>query len=142
MARFAWVCRIMSCSPALLFTACSHSTVVPDELPLAVAAVWHRTSFDRPPVSAAPDPVPRSAVKQFQSATYEGPGKLGVRIYVLDSPAAALDLSQRWAPPADTVFFNVGRFFVVMNWQDADRKALQAFSADLQMRLGKAKQGT
>jgi hypothetical protein len=135
MAWLAWL------SPVLLFTACSHSTVVPDELPQTVAAVWHRTAFNRPPVSDAPDPVPRSAVQQFQSATYEGPGKLDARVYVLDSSAVALDLSQRWRPSADTVFFNVGRFFVVMQWQDADRKALQAFSADLQMRLGKAKQG-
>jgi hypothetical protein len=125
--------------PALLLTVCSHSTVVPDELPQTVAAVWHRTAFDRPPVSNAPDPVPRSALEQFQSATYEGPGKLDARVYVLASPAVALDLSQRWRPSADTVFFNLGRFFVVIEWQDADRKALQAFSADLQMRLAKAK---
>jgi hypothetical protein len=136
MARFAWVWPLL-----VMMTACSHPSAVPDLLPETMAAVWHRTAFDRPPVSDAPDPVPRSSVQQFQSASYEGPGKLHARVYVLDSAAVALELSQRWPSAADTVFFNVGRFFVVIQWEEADRKALQAFSADLQMRLAKAKQG-
>jgi hypothetical protein len=127
--------------PILFLSACQHSTVIPNVLPETVAGVWHRATLEHPAVSDAPDPVPRSAVDQFQSATYEGPGKLAARVYVLDSPAVALELAQRWRPSADTVFFNVGRYFVVLKWQDADRKAIQAFAAELQKRLGPAKQG-
>jgi hypothetical protein len=107
-----------------------------------MAGGWRRTAMEHPSVSDAPDPVPRSAVDQFQRATYEGPGKLDARLYVLDAPAVALELAQRWRPSADTVFFNRGRFFVVAKWEDADRKALQAFLTELQTRLGNPKEGT
>jgi hypothetical protein len=127
---------------ALLLTACHRAVVVPDVFPETVAGVWHRTALDHPPVSDAPDPVPRSAVDQFQSATYEGPGKIDGRVYVLDSPAVAPELAQRWRPSADTVFFYSGRYFVVLKWADADRKALQAFVAELQKRIGTSKEGT
>jgi hypothetical protein len=106
------------------------------------AGVWRRTAFEHPSVSDAPDPVPRSAVQQFERAAYEGPGKLDARLYVLDSPAVAVELVQRWRPSADTVFFYTGRFFVVVKWEDADRKALQAFVAEVQKRLGKPKENT
>ena len=72
---------------------------------------------------------------------YEGPGKLDARLYVLDSPAVALELAQRWRPSADTVFFYSGRFFAVVKWQDADRIALKAFVAEVQKRFGKPKEG-
>jgi hypothetical protein len=84
--------------------------------------------------------VPRSAINRLQIATYEGPGKLEARAYELDSPAVALDLSQRWRPSADTVFFYRDRYFVVVKWQEADRKALEAFVHELQSRLGKPKE--
>lgn len=127
---------------AMLLAACHRNIVVPDVFPETVAGVWHRTALDHPSVSDAPDPVPRSAVDQFQSAMYEGPGQIDGRVYVLDSPAVALELAQRWRPSADTVFFYSGPYFVVLKWQDADRKALQAFVAELQKRLGKPKEGT
>ena len=133
MARCKWF------SVLLLLAACHRAEPLPDLLVETVAGVWHRTALEHPPVSDAPDPVPRSAVEQFQSATYEGPGKLQARVYALDSPAVALDLVQRWRPSADTVFFNRGRYFVVLKWQDADRKALNAFASELQKRLGKPK---
>ena len=133
MARCKWLWVL------LLLAACHRTEPLPDLLVETVAGVWHRTELEHPPVSDAPDPVPRSAVEQFQSATYEGPGKLQARVYALDSPAVALDLVQRWRPSADTVFFNRGRYFVVLKWQDADRKALNAFASELQKRLGKPK---
>jgi hypothetical protein len=134
---------------ALIPSACRRAPAVPDVFTPAMAGGWRRTTLEHPSVSDAPDPVPRSAVDQFQRATYEGPrqgpgegpGKLDARLYVLDAPAVALELAQRWRPSADTVFFNRGRFFVVAKWEDADRKALQTFLAELQMRLGNPKEG-
>jgi hypothetical protein len=121
----------------VLLTACHRAEPLSDLLLETVAGVWHRTALERPSVSDAPDPVPRSAVEQFQRATYEGPGKIDARVYALDSPAVALELVQRWRPSADTLFFYRGRYFVVLKWQDADRKALNAFAAELEKRLGK-----
>jgi len=68
-------------------------------------------------------------------ATYEGPGKIEARVYALSSPAVGLDLAQRWRPSADTVFFYRGRYFVVVKWQEAERKALEAFVKELEQRL-------
>jgi hypothetical protein len=125
---------------ALFSGACGRPPAVPDVFPPMAAGVWRRTALEHPSVSDAPDPVPRSAVQQFERATYEGPGKLDARLYMLDSPAVAVELAQRWRPSADTVFFYTGRFFVVVKWEDADRKALQAFVAEVQKRLGKPKE--
>jgi|SRR5215469_9158753 len=133
MIKLAWLLAV------LVLAACHRSVTLPDVFPETVGSAWHRTALNHPPVSDAPDPVPRSAVDQFQSAMYEGPGKIDGRAYVLDSPAVALELAQRWRPSADTVFFYSGRYFVVLKWQDADRKALQAFVTELQKRLGKPK---
>jgi hypothetical protein len=41
------------------------------------------------------------------------------------------ELSQRWRPSADTVFFNRGNFFVVVKWQAAERGALETSIREL-----------
>lgn len=88
------------------------------------------------PASDSPDPVPRGSVDRLAVASYEGPGKLEARIYALSSPAVGVDLAQRWRPSADTVFFYRGRYFVVVKWQQSDRKALEAFVHELEGKLG------
>jgi hypothetical protein len=124
---------------AVVLCGCRGEAPLPDLFPPSVAGVWHRTALASPPLSSAPDPVPRTAVNRLQTATYEGPGKLEARAYELDSPAVALDLAQRWRPSADTVFFYRDRFFVVVKWDQAERKSLEAFVRELEARLGKPK---
>jgi hypothetical protein len=121
----------------LAMAGCRQERPPANLFPPAVAGVWRRTGLTSPPVSESPDPVPRTAVDWLQIATYEGPGKLEARAYGLDSAGVALDLEQRWRPSADTVFFARNRYFVVVKWQEADRKALEAFLRELEMRLGK-----
>ena len=87
------------------------------------------------PASEAPDPVPRPAIQRAQVAAYEGGGKLEARAYELSTPQAGLDVAQRWRPSADTVFFWAQRYFVVVKWDEADRKALQEFTQTLAKRL-------
>jgi hypothetical protein len=120
----------------LSFAACRAPGPAPDLFTPTVAGVWHRTALRTLSASEAPDPVPRTAVDRFESASYEGPGKLEARLYQLSAPGVALDLAQRWRPSADTVFFYVRNYFVVVKWQDADRKALQQFVRELEQRLG------
>src|SRR5579864_3395824 len=112
---------------ALAGSACSRSAPPLDLFPLAAAGGWRRTALRQPAAGDAPDPVPRTVIDRLQTASYEGPGKLEARVYELDSPAVALDLVQRWRPSADTVFFYRDRFFVVVKWDQAERKALEAF---------------
>src|ERR1017187_6595330 len=97
-----------------------------------VAGAWHRPSVRELAPSSAPDSVPPAAIERIRAASYEGPGQLDARVYQLTSPAVALDVVQRWKPAPDTVFFYSGRFFVVVQWQSADRKALQEFVATLE----------
>ena len=117
--------------------ACRPSTPAPNLFAATVAGVWHRTGLRELSAGDAPDPVPRTVVDRLQVADYEGPGKLEARVYELDSAAIALDQVQRWRPSADTVFFYRDKYFVVIKWQDADRKALTAFVTELEKRLGK-----
>ena|SRR5579883_354418 len=98
-------------------------------------AGWQRKTRREVPVSEAPDPVPRTSVRRLEIAEYQGQGKLEARAYELTSKTAGLDLAQRWRPSADTVFFWAGDYFVVVKWQEADRKALQAFTRDVEQRL-------
>ena len=124
---------------ALALGACRGNAPLPaDFFPETVAHVWRRAAVRNLPVSEAPDPVPRLSVKRLQVAAYEGPGKLEARVYELSSFEVGLDLVQRWRPSADTVFFNQGRYFVVVKWQQADRKALQEFVRELEKRLAAA----
>jgi hypothetical protein len=129
MTRRTWVLI------AFVFTACRESAPPLDLFPPAVANGWRRTALRDTPVSESPDPVPRTAVKSLRTATYEGPGKLEARAYELDSAGVGVTLMQRWQPSADTIFFSRGRYFLVVKWQSADRKALQEFVAELQKRL-------
>ncbi len=108
---------------------------VPDLFPPVMAGVWQRTAARETPVSEAPDPVPRNSVQRLLTASYAGPGKLEARAYELSTPAVGLTLAQRWRPSADTVYFNRGRYFVVVKWQEADRGALQAFLRALEERI-------
>jgi hypothetical protein len=96
---------------------------------------WRRTSVSEVPPSAAPDPVPAAAIERIRAASYQGPGKLTARVYQLTSPAVALDVVQRWTPAPDTVFFYNDRFFVLIQWQTADRKSLHEFVGALEKRF-------
>jgi hypothetical protein len=117
--------------------ACRRKAPAPDLFPPSMPGGWNRTGLREMTASDAPDPVPRTAIDRLQVANYEGPGKLEARAYQLDSPGVALDLVQRWRPSADTVFFYRDEYFVVIKWQEADRKALKAFVDELEKRLGK-----
>jgi hypothetical protein len=106
-----------------------------DVFPETVVGGWHRVDLRDLSLSESPDPVPRNMVKRAQFAAYDGPGKLEARAYELTSQEAGLDLAQRWRPSADTVFFWARNYFVVVKWQQADRKALQQFTGALEKRL-------
>ena len=90
-------------------------------------AGWRRTGVQDVPAAQPPDPIPAKLIEQIRAATYEGPGKLEVRAYALSSSAVALDLVQRREPRANTVAVNADRFLIVVQWQTAEKKALQPF---------------
>ena len=122
------------------FLACHNRTELPpDVFPQTAANEWRRTALHELAVSDSPDPVPRNEIERVVTASYEGQGKLDARVYVLSSPAIGLELSQRWRPSADTVFFNSGSCFVVVKWQAAERRALQDFVRELEKRLAPRK---
>jgi hypothetical protein len=112
---------------------CRKAAALPQNIfPENAAGGWRRTDRRQLSASEAPDPVPRNEIETLLIATYEGPGKLEARLYVLGSDAIGLELSQRWKPSADTVFFSRGPYFVVVKWQSAERAALQAFVREVE----------
>jgi hypothetical protein len=138
MQRRKWLGLILALG------GCRQARPPADLFPETVAGGWHRTGLTNPPASESSDPVPRSAIEWLQVAGYEGPGatsegpgKLQARAYALDSPAVASELVQRWRPSADTVFFDHGRYFVVVKWQEANRQALEAFVREIETRIKK-----
>jgi hypothetical protein len=135
MPRQSWMMGLIRMMPAILSSACGRVEPMPDLFPQVVAGVWHRIAIRDMAASDSPDPIPRNSVDRIQTASYEGPGKLEARVYRLTSSTVGLDVAQRWHPTADTVFFNQGRYFVVVKWQDAERPALQAFVRELERRL-------
>jgi len=127
---------------AAAFSACRPRVELPAGLfPETAAGGWRRISLGEMPVAESPDPVPRTEVERLLAASYGGPGKLDARVYGLSSESVALELTQRWRPSSDTVFFARGRVFVVIKWQAADRKLLQEFIAELEERLAAASGG-
>lgn len=121
---------------AALFACQAPVPLPPGLFPGTVAGVWRRTALHDESVSNTHDPVPRTSVERLEVASYEGPGKLEARVYVLTSPEVGVDLVQRWHPSADTVFFYRGRYFVVVKWQEAERNALESFVRELEAKLG------
>jgi hypothetical protein len=131
ITRRAWLPLILE------WCACRQPPALPSNLfPATVNNVWTRTELREMALADAPDPVPRTAVDRLQTASYKGPGEVSARVYVLTSPSIGAELVQRWRPSADTIFFNHDRYFVVVKWQAADRKALQDFVRELETRLG------
>jgi hypothetical protein len=116
-----------------VLVGCARPQPIPDAFPETLGA-WHRTGPVRE-ISGRPDEIPGRTVEAARGATYEGPGKLDVRVYALPSPAVALDVAQRWTPRPDTVFFYSDRFFVVVQWQTTEKKALQEFLSALEKRF-------
>jgi hypothetical protein len=128
MTRRTWIafCAVLA--------ACGRRAAPMDVFPETVGP-WNRAGLRDLPASESPDPVPRSMIERAQTATYQGPGKLEARAYELSTPQAGLDVAQRWRPSADTVFFWAQKYFVVVKWEETDRKALQQFTQALEKRL-------
>lgn len=139
MQESRWMTRRNWLTVTLVLGGCAKQAELPPDLfPETSGGVWRRTALRSVPVSESPDPVPRNEVEHLREAAYEGRGTIQARVYQLSSSAVGSLLAQRWRPSSDTVFFNVGRYFVVVKWQAADRQALQEFLRDLQTKLAAA----
>ncbi|MGO9011053.1 MAG: hypothetical protein ACLQPN_13205 [Bryobacteraceae bacterium] len=129
--------KILAAGACCALAGCQRPVAIPPNLfPASAAGGWQRVVAREVPVSEAPDPVPRNEIEWLEEGLYEGSGKVDARVYALSSATVGLELSQRWRPSADTVFFSRGYFFVVIKWQAAQRQALESFMRELQGRLG------
>jgi hypothetical protein len=128
MRRRAVLALLIGC------TACAKREPAIEVFPESLAG-WKRTSWREMSAAEAPDAVPKESVRRVQAAAYEGSGKLQARAYELTRQEIGLDIAQRWRPVPDTVFFWARSYFVVVTWQEAERKALQEFTRALEKRL-------
>jgi hypothetical protein len=129
--------RVWMLAP-LVFGACGEKAALPADLfPRNVSGVWNLVEVRDLGAAEGPDPVPRNSIEQIRAATYKSQtGEIQARVYLLSSADVGAALGTRWRPSADTVFFNHGRYFVVVKWQTAERAEVRDFVADLQKRLG------
>lgn len=97
-------------------------------LPSRVGEAWHRKSLR----GIAP---PRPGIVRAFEAAYEGAGQLTVDLYETKVSGTAFEMTQHWRSSPDTVFFDKGRYFVLVKWERADRNALTAFVRALQKHL-------
>jgi hypothetical protein len=123
MARRYWIVL------ALVSSACSQPPrSAGSVLPASVGGVWQRKSLrDIPP--------PRPSIVRAFEADYEGAGKLTVTLYETKVSGTAFEMTQHWRASPDTVFFDKSRYFVLVKWEQADRKALTTFVRGLQKEL-------
>jgi hypothetical protein len=113
---------------ALAWSACSQHPRSPESLlPASIGGVWQRKSL-------RPSPPERGILRAFE-AHYEGAGELTVDLYETKVSGTAFEMTQHWRESPNTVFFDKGRCFVVVKWQQADRQALTAFVRGLQKGL-------
>jgi hypothetical protein len=113
---------------ALAWSACSQAPRGAESLlPANVGGVWQRKSLRDIP--------PKPGVVRAFEAEYEGAGRLSVDLYVAKVSGTAFEMTQHWRASANTVFFDKGRYFVVVKWPQADRQALTAFVRGLQKEL-------
>jgi hypothetical protein len=116
--------------PALVLSACSQpARSAASLLPASVGGIWHRKSLrDITP--------PRPGIVRAFEAVYEGGGKVTVDLYETKVSGTAFEMTQHWRATADTVFFDKGRYFVLVKWEQADRPALTLFVRGIQQELG------
>ena len=127
MTRRYWIAL------ALVGSACSQPPRSAETLlPASAGGVWQRKSLrDIPP--------PRPTILRALEADYDGAGKpagkLTTTLYETKVSGTAFEMTQHWKATADTVFFDKGRYFVLVKWAQADRQALTAFVRGLQKDL-------
>jgi hypothetical protein len=96
---------------------------------------WKRSALAQKAAADLPAEVRRFGVRRADTATYQGPGRLDVDLYELNSEAAGLELEQTWRPAANTVVFHRDRWFAVVRWESAEREAVTAFVRALEKQL-------
>jgi hypothetical protein len=114
---------------ALVSSACSQpARSAASLLPAIVGGVWQRKSLH----GMTP---PNPAVLRAFEAAYDGAGRVTVDLYETKVSGTAFEMTQHWRASPDTVFFDKGRYFVLVKWEQADRGALTAFVRGLQREL-------
>jgi|SRR5580698_9663323 hypothetical protein len=123
MTRRSWI------APALLWTACGRRARDAESLlPATVGGAWQREWLR----GMAP---PKPAVARAFEAGYEGAGRLTVDLYEGKASGTAFEMTQHWRAAPNMVFFDKGRYFVVVKWEQAERQALTEFVHGLQKGL-------
>jgi len=116
---------------AVLSCACSRRPRAAEVLlPQTISRIWTRVGRIRDV------PPPQPNVARLLEAGYEGAGKVTVDLYETKASGTAFEMTQHWRAAPNTVFFDKGRYFVVVKWEQADRNALTAFVRALQKELG------
>ena len=132
MRRRSWIFGVQ------FLAACGRKAPPPVFTP-TVADTWRLRTTQSCTPDSAPEFIRKQNARTWWRASYEGPGSMTVELYELATPAAGLELVQRWRPVADTVVCYTPRYFVVVEWQSPDRSAVAAFIRALEKQFGEEK---
>jgi len=118
-----------------LLAGCSRAPVSPDTVLPPAFAGWRRLELSAEPLSSAPPEVRALGLQYVHRASYQGPGSVQITLYSMASSTAAFELAQKWRPAPHAVAFYQDNRFIVLDWRDASRSAVQAFIKALRNQL-------
>jgi hypothetical protein len=103
------------------------------ELPEQVANVWKRTGIERPSPDSLPQALRAAAPVEWVRASYQSYAAVVlVDVFRVRSPAAALEVRQRWKNEPGSVAFHHRDLFVVCSSPMETTQGLAEFSAKLE----------
>lgn len=121
------------CLASVLLASCGASAPGQPDLPASISPGWTRTQFEHltaPPVQVAKDGNP-----DCWKATYSGPGVATAAVCAYKVETSAFEAVQRTRAEANTVRFQSGRQFILIQWTTATRDEIATLIRGVQKAL-------
>jgi hypothetical protein len=114
------------------YAGCGQKQVSKPDLPASISPGWKLTSYDP---AAAPAGMPRDSSPQCWKANYEGEGTIAIWLCGYSAEGGAFNAVQRTPTQAQTVKFQEGRYFVLVQWNAVPKASLTALVRTIQANL-------
>ena len=117
---------------SIVLAACASDHGARPDLPASISPGWKLSSLDR---SAAPSGILRDGSPECWKADYSGEGSAQVWVCRYSAEASAFEAVQRARAEAQTVKFQEGRYFVLVQWNNVPKVSLTALVRTIQKTL-------
>jgi hypothetical protein len=116
----------------LLLAACGSAPPAKPDIPQSVSPGWKLSSLDK---SALPPGLSSDGAPDCWKGTYSGSGSADVWLCWYRESANAFEAVQRARAAAQTVKFQEGRYFVLIQWNNVQKADLTALIRAIQKAL-------